>query len=79
MFSLWEAATRKPASPRVVNTLVNVFAVLLIGVLILLSFRDVDRWFGKSHREEQEPQTEEAQESVAPEAVPATNNTVVAP
>ncbi|MDP6631431.1 MAG: RIP metalloprotease RseP [Kiritimatiellia bacterium] len=44
VFSLWELIFRKPVSPKFVNALVNVFAVLLIGVMILLSVRDLDRF-----------------------------------
>jgi len=43
VFSIWELIFRKPVSPKLVNALVNVFAVLLIGVMILLSVRDLDR------------------------------------
>jgi regulator of sigma E protease len=43
VFSLWEAMTRRKANARFVNVLVNVFAVLLIGVLILLTLRDSPR------------------------------------
>ncbi|MBL7075874.1 MAG: RIP metalloprotease RseP [Kiritimatiellae bacterium] len=43
VFSIWELIFRKPASPKLVNALVNVFAILLIGVMILLSVRDLDR------------------------------------
>ena len=43
IFSLWEGVTRRRVHPKVVNTLVNVFAVLLIGILLLLSFRDIIR------------------------------------
>jgi RIP metalloprotease RseP len=43
VFSLWEAAARRPMHARVVNALVNAFAVLIIGVFVLLSLRDLDR------------------------------------
>ena len=43
VFSLWEGVTRRRANPKVVNALVNVFATLLIGVIIILSLRDVMR------------------------------------
>lgn len=41
MFALWEAIRRKPAHPKVVNTLVNVFAILLFGMIILITARDI--------------------------------------
>jgi regulator of sigma E protease len=44
LFSLWEMIARKPMSARVVNVLVNTFAVFIIGVFLLLSVRDVDRF-----------------------------------
>ncbi|MDA1044227.1 MAG: RIP metalloprotease RseP [Verrucomicrobia bacterium] len=43
-FSLWEWVAGRPAHAKVVNILVNGFAFLLIGVIILLSVRDVDRF-----------------------------------
>ena len=43
VFSLWEGITRRRVNPKVANTLVNVFATVLIGLLILLSLRDVLR------------------------------------
>ncbi|NQU39235.1 MAG: RIP metalloprotease RseP [Lentisphaerae bacterium] len=43
VFSLWEMIFRRPVPPRFVNALVNVFAILLIGVMIMLSGRDLDR------------------------------------
>ena len=44
IFSLWEMILRRPMNARFVNALVNVFAVLLIGIIILLSVRDMDRF-----------------------------------
>ena len=61
VFSLWELIFRRPLPARVVDALVNVFAVLLIGVIIMLSVRDLDRFtsvgkrirglFGKGEQE----------------------------
>lgn len=45
VFSLWEGITRRKAHPKFVNILVNAFAILLIGVFLILSFRDVNRIF----------------------------------
>lgn len=45
VFSLWEGVSRRKAHPKLVNGLINVFAILLIGVFVLLTFRDVDRLF----------------------------------
>ncbi len=43
VFSLWEMIFKRPIKAKIINLLVNIFAVLLIGVFLLLSFRDVDR------------------------------------
>ena len=45
VFSLWEGITRRKVHPKFVNILVNAFAMLLIGVFLILSFRDVNRIF----------------------------------
>jgi regulator of sigma E protease len=42
-FALWEGITRRKVHPKVVVTLINLFAVLLIGVMLTLSARDIDR------------------------------------
>ncbi len=43
VFSLWEWIFRRPIHPRIVNVMVNVFAILIIGLFLMLSCRDVDR------------------------------------
>jgi regulator of sigma E protease len=43
VFACWEIITRRKPHPRVVNTLVNGFAVLLISLMLLLVFRDARR------------------------------------
>lgn len=53
VMNLWEGMTRRPAPPRLVNALANVFAVLFIALFLTLTFRDgvrhlvppVQRWF----------------------------------
>lgn len=40
VFALWESVTRRKAPPKLVNALVNIFAVLLIGAILMLTFRD---------------------------------------
>jgi regulator of sigma E protease len=42
-FALWEGITRRKVHPRVVATLVNVFAILLLSAMVFLSWRDTDR------------------------------------
>jgi regulator of sigma E protease len=44
LFALWEAVTRRRVDPRIVNWATNIFAVLLIGVMILLTGRDIRRF-----------------------------------
>lgn len=47
MFSLWEMVTRRRASPRLVNILVHVFAVLLIFAVLMITRNDIVRlWRG---------------------------------
>lgn len=54
MFSLWEGITRRRVHPRVVNILVNAFAVLIIGAMLWISARDLIRllpkWFGQGDK-----------------------------
>jgi regulator of sigma E protease len=40
IMNLWEWGTGKPPPPRLVNALANVFAVILLGLILLLTFRD---------------------------------------
>lgn len=40
VLNLWEAVARRPAPPRLVNALANVFAVLFLALFLLLTFRD---------------------------------------
>ena len=49
VFALYETITRRKPNARLVNVLSNAFAVLLIGLMVLLLFRDVGflrRFFG---------------------------------
>ena len=41
VFALWEGITRRPPGEKVVRVLINFFAVLLIGLIVLISFRDL--------------------------------------
>ena len=53
MFCLWEWVTRRALPPRVISVLVNVFAALIIGLFVIISYRDVrrsvppDTWVGR--------------------------------
>jgi regulator of sigma E protease len=42
-FALWEGIARRKVHPKVVGTLVNLFAILLISAILFISWRDVDR------------------------------------
>jgi regulator of sigma E protease len=63
-FALWEGITKRKVHPKVVGTLVNVFAILLISAMVFLSWRDADRnwnisrFFKKADVEQVEPVTE---------------------
>lgn len=48
LMNLWELVFRRPAPPRLVNALANVFAVLFIGLFLLLTFRDSVRHLAPS-------------------------------
>ena len=73
VFSIWEAIFRKPVHPKVVNILVNLFAILLLGVFLLLTLRDVDR-SPVGRRVRDLIQREEVEEVVPEDAlVPQTN------
>ena len=43
VLSLWEWITRRPVSAKIVTWIWNLFAVLLIAVFLLLTYRDVVR------------------------------------
>ncbi len=44
VFALYEAVFRRPPPPRAVHILSNLFAVLLLGVFLLLTYRDTVRF-----------------------------------
>jgi regulator of sigma E protease len=77
LFALWEAIFRRPVHAKVVIVVTNVFAVLLIGVIILLTGRDmlrftpvgryVNKWLGPK----QPPAAEAPAEPAAPAPAPA--------
>ena len=65
-FALWEGITKRKVPPRIVATLVNTFAILLIGTMLVLSWRDVDRNWGIS-RFFHKAKTEQVKKPSAPE------------
>ena len=69
VFALWRGLFRREIPAVVINALVNVFAVLLIGIFLLISMRDV--WslpilFGGSRDKAKQEQTQNS-EPVAPD------------
>lgn len=71
VFALWRGVFRREVPAKVVNALVNVFAVLLIGVFVLITFRDVlnlNRIFGRRDRDASALEQLDEPEAVAPEA-----------
>jgi regulator of sigma E protease len=45
LFSLWHGITRRKVNVKVQTALINFFAFLLIGAMLILSFNDIDRKF----------------------------------
>jgi len=60
-FALWEGITRRKVHPKVVGTLVNIFAILLISAMLFLSWRDVDRNWNVSRFFKKAPAAEVAE------------------
>jgi regulator of sigma E protease len=74
VFALWEGITRRRANPRFVNMLVNAFAILLIGVFVLLTFRDIlrlNQFFGVMRRSSDIAASNAAPSSVTTNDAPA--------
>ena len=69
-FALWEMITKRKVHPKVVATLVNVFAILLLSAMAFLSWRDVDRNWNVSRFFKKAPveQVEEAPQTVTTES-----------
>jgi len=72
LFALWEGVTRRKVHPRVVTVLVNVFAVLLIAAMLVLTFRDFFRVFGRGPGDGTGPAEAVARSNAAPAAVGST-------
>lgn len=72
ILALWEGITRRKVHAKFVTVLINLFFVLLIGVMLLLTFRDVRNfvpWFRKSSTSE----AEGADKALVVDAESATN------
>ena len=47
-FALWEGITKRKVHPKVVASLINVFAILLITIFLIITYRDAERAWGVS-------------------------------
>jgi regulator of sigma E protease len=70
-FALWEMITKRKVHPKVVASLVNVFAILLLTAMVFLSWRDTDRIFNISRFFKKAPAE---QVETTPPAAPAAQN-----
>jgi regulator of sigma E protease len=71
MFSLWELVTRRPISARIVNFIMNAFAGLLIGVFLMLTYRDFARMIVPMFFRGPAPAVEQVTNALPAEAQPA--------
>jgi regulator of sigma E protease len=60
-FALWEGITKRKVHPKVVASLINVFAILLISAMLFLSWRDVDRNWNVSRFFKKAPAAEQVE------------------
>ena len=72
VFSTWEWLTRRPVPARVLGAIHRVFATLLIGLFLLLTYRDTLRWIVPSVRKPARVVPEAVTNAPAPAAA-ATN------
>lgn len=70
VFALIEAIFRRPLHERVVSGLTLVFAVLLIGAMLFLSVRDIDRMVDRRKRAASLPETADIPDAVDPTLAP---------
>lgn len=73
IFSLWEWIMRKPVHPKVVTWLVNIFAGLIISAMIILTYRDIIRWWLIGSEIHKARKSETAVQHTVPTNGPATN------
>ena len=71
VFSTWEWLTRRPISAKFVNTLMNAFAALIIGVFVLLTYRDTTRWVLPLFPKKEKPAVTTVITNAVPSPVPA--------
>ena len=68
MFALYEIITRRKPHPKVVAVLVNTFAVLLIGLMLLLVYTDITRKIRSNRELRAMAREQEAAEAATPAA-----------
>ncbi|HPB10000.1 MAG TPA: M50 family metallopeptidase, partial [Kiritimatiellia bacterium] len=68
MFALYEIITRRKPHPKVVAVLVNTFAVLLIGLMLLLVYTDITRKIRSNRELRAMAREQEAAETATPAA-----------
>jgi len=68
IFALYEIITRRKPHPKVVAVLVNTFAVLLIGLMLLLVYTDITRKIRSNRELRAMAHEQEAAETVTPAA-----------
>jgi regulator of sigma E protease len=85
LFALWQMVFRRPVNARFVTVITNAFALLLIGVFILLTGRDIWRftpakkYWDRIRGTPREAAMPEARTNAAPEATGQTPEPVPAP
>lgn len=72
VFSGWEWATRRPVPSRALGVIHRVFAALLIGLFLLLTYRDTLRWIVPAARKHDRAAPAEPAPAPAPAATNAT-------
>lgn len=71
VFALWEMLTRRKPNARLVNWLVNLFAILLLGAVLIISRNDVMRLWRIFRVPRAEPASEAAAEEAEADAAAA--------
>lgn len=79
VFSLWEVVFRKPVHSKVITISTNVFAALLIGVFIVLTYRDALRFTPLGGLVDKLTRKAPATEQVQPVAAPTNSAPTKAP
>jgi len=73
VFALIELVTRRPLSPRLVSAVSNLFAILLIALFIVLSYRDAVRFWPQNGSSGEQPAAPGRTTNGPPAGAPASN------